>query len=31
LRKVAQHLAELANAHAKGELPALVDDGTTPF
>jgi hypothetical protein len=30
LRKVAQHLVELADAHARGELPALVDDGM-PF
>jgi hypothetical protein len=30
LRKVAQHLVELAEAHARGELPALVDGGT-PF
>jgi hypothetical protein len=30
LRKVAQHLVELADAHARGELPALADDGA-PF
>ena len=30
LRKVAQHLVELAEAHARGELPALADDGS-PF
>jgi hypothetical protein len=30
LRKVAQHLVELADAHARGELPALADDGL-PF